>query len=1310
MLKDLAEQLENTMPDLNLPDDSNIPIDMEFEYVPGNPYAIQGEIEGGGESQFLPGNESEKSFWKGYKAELYEFNTTAQLAHGSYDRFIDRPNPLDDSVPPDWDAHNPDILVNVRPQYIPYMTEATGPKDQQYRLQRVMFEQNHEDNLANGTWMGRILGGLTGIVTDPISYVPIAGWAKYAKFAPTVLKSAARAFPGIAAMGVLQSVARQTDKVNGNLQDFFVDSMVNTVFGSVLFGGLGAGSLVIEKMNLWNLRGIARNYIDGIDFKLAQNEKGRVIGLEAVDSTGNLSAAQVNIAQQLADSAYHQGGLFKVPYIGQATFKVLAHMPFLGSTLLKMMDSPFPAVQLAINRIADHGVITKGVAEGKAAAPKFSSLMNQEYAELRALEAQAVALHNEMNGYTSTIRPLNGLVNLGSQIKSATIDNLDSIYQGKKSFTRFEFFDEVDRVLRTENASKFSPVNEFAAMLAKKRDQIWADYRLSEKLPDDWLPPRMSKGHSMRVYNTEMMNNKENEWIEVISKSYAETDAFIQTKMQPITEIEQRIKQLEENHFSLKTNKEIKNSSDLIDLLKNRRVGLQNNLQDELRTNTDLHDYIEDWHALSYTESKQLESLLSPSNEIKKEIDDLKNSLTKITEISSRKKSSILKAKTLETHEKQSVLLEKNKQEQLIINNKIKELEDKLFIEEKNLQIKIDLGEVNPRFYYKIKGSERYAFTDPNRRLKFVKPIANDTERKILAKVQYNSIMNQTAEDTIDQVLGRYVSKSVGGETTTLSRTVMVPDEVLYDNNFMSKDLMAKFSNYVTFLARRTHLKNVFGDLSEEGGIEPLLNTLHNQHEGFRSVINERLLVLKNSIKNPELTDKEKNALEKKVSFNEKQLKKKRVQFENGKKQLNHLYAKMMGKSSYSYDERKWQRGIMAVTAIANLPFVPFLMLNDLSNIVFKTGLASFIRDSVSPMITSFGGILKTKNSEAFRKSASSVHLALQDISMGYADRNWSMQTNPYVNMGRIVNSLEWLAHKSSNFTLTNYADNYLQRMAASGHQSEFMRILNAYKKGTMTEKEGIYLRKYGLDPKKWSERMNKAFKESGGKKGVLGGYNSRFWTWKDLEASNEFGDSLFRAVKDTIIQRDIADAPMWADNPIGALVFGFQGWAFASINRFVIPSMQEPDARKLIGVITSLLSGAMVDPVRRMARGEDPTPPNQTTEQFVFAAIQNSGYFSYFNNIISDINVLTGDKLLGNLKNDRYHDRTRIGLVGPAWGTMNRMFDIISALGTGEFNKADARKMARMLPFANATWTYWLSKKLIDGLDIPDTRAQAAR
>lgn len=1323
-----GEEVNNDAPDfvkdIKMPS-SKMPLDMDFEFTPNNPYTIEGSASSLGESKNIKGISDKPRFLATAGAEAAEFNITYQAAHAGYNE-LTKVDTADDIHSSDWTpTKDPSMFYNVRPEFINYMMDATGPQDQSYRLHRVMAEQEHSDNLANGSTFAKIIGGIAGIATDPMSYIPIVGWAKYARFAPTIFKTAAKVFPGIATYAVAQSAATQANKINGNMSEFLTDSFINTVTGTVLFSGFGAVGLAFDKLELWNLRGLSKSYVDGIDYKIATDEEGKVTGFKAFSNApnDNLSAARVNFAQELADSSFQKSGLFKIPYVGDAALKFFS-MPVLGTPLPKLLNSPFKTLRGFVDRAMDHSIITKGLEEGKVAPQKFSSLMNQQYASIRMLSAQIDALHLERNGFDLTNRTAIGIVDTSLGLKKKALKALGKDI-GNGYVSKDDFHSEVEEVLHTTNPSKHAPVNEAAAMLRETMDQTYSNYRKAYNLPDDWMPPKTAEGYLMRVYDTPYLNAHQNEWTQAISGWLKESDEIINSHLEPINSLKNKIDEAESFHQDLIrrpkiTDSQVSKSSKEIAAMRMKKTAMEEKLQNELRENPDLHIHVEDWNALSANEAKELKALTKPIEDLKKQVDEQKEIVASIKKVSYRKERASVKAKTVKTAKKQASLTDMSENDFEIENGKLRDLQNKHDEAEDALQQRIHDGEINPRFYSKIKDSQRYALRDPSERLKFRDTYENHAAREQHAKAYYDTIMNQTPEQTISQVMGKLNGNI--SENHIKQRTLMIPDDVLYKNNFMSKDLMSKVSNYVTYLSRRTHLKNVYRDVTIDGGIEPLIANLAADHEEMRAPLNEmagklkqQLGDLKDKIASDKTSglekaeaEKQMAGVEKQIKANDKQFTKTRKEFEEAEDQMKHVFEKMMGLKNMSRKSRQFQSLVMSFTAMANLPFVPFSMINDLSASGLQHGIWPFIRDGVYPMIQSFGGMLKTKDSESLRKTAPAVNLALQDVLKGYADRNWGMYTNPYLNLGRTVESVEKLAHFSSNFTLTNYIDNGLQRIAGTISQSEFMRILHAFKNGSMTEKESLYLRKYGIDPEKWSERMIKSFNEDGGTKTAVGGYQSNFWQWQDMEASEVMSQAIFRSIQNTTINRGLLDSPFWADNMIGSIVHGFNGWTYASINRYVIPSMQKPDAQKLLGVLFMLGTGSLVSPFRRMARGQDPVPDNMTDEQRLWETVQDSGYFSFFSNILADANVFSAGNLLGDLKNDKYRDRTRAGLLGPGWGTANRMFDIISAIGSGEWNEADAKKAARMIPVANASWTWMMSQSLIESLGLPKTRAQA--
>lgn len=1293
--------------DIHVPS-SNMPIDMDVSIDPQTPFRIESNYQGYGASTTEKGIQASQSgFFKGFGSEFYEFNSSVELAHAAYNQY-EKPNPLEDIPPADFKPTNyPEMFYDVRPEYMSYLMDARGNKDLEYRHERALSEQQHSDNLANGSTFSKILGGFAGVVTDPINLIPIVGQVKYAKFAPTVLKAAARAFPGVLAAGTIQSAAKEADKISGNLQDFVIDAAVNTVFGSAIFGAFKGASLGLDKMELWNLRGIASSTIKGVDFKLATNEAGEVTGIKAFDTTGSLSAKEVHYAQELADSSFNKSGFFKIPYIGDGVLKLKSY-PGIGSPLLAMLNSPYDTVKGFINRAADHTILTKSVANGEASPKSFEFYMKKEFSSLRSISTQLNALHLERQGFDIKNRMGGDLTQIGLGVYNQSLKLLGKDRQKNGFISRDQFNDEIQHVLYTEEPSEHAPVNSAASIVREKMDSTYKAYLKAYNLPTDILPPKTAAAYLMRVYDVPYMNTNQDKWVGMVTNYLRSSDQQISERMAPIKQLEQSIANTKIAHEQLikkpnVSDEEIKKSSDNLEkLIRDSKIANEQ-LQNELRENEEYKLHVEDLHALSGDEAKELKQLLKPLNDLKKQHSQQLKIVNGLKNTASKTKVSSLKGKTAKTAKKHT---ESNTAVKKSLSTEEKKLSDiiaKIQDKEYELYSRARNGEINPRLYY----PQTHQFKDPNYRLKFRDTYKSDIDRANHARAYYDSIMHMNPEDTIADVMGKVMGNH--GENHLKSRTLMLPDELLYNNGFMTKDLMAKLSNYVSYLSRRTHLKNVFKDVTHDGGIQPLIENLNTEYKTKRAPYDNRKAEINLKLDDKNISESERKKLEKESKDLEKKINVETRKFETAKNQMNKAYEKMMGTRQRSRGEHLTRSAITSMTAMANLHFLPATQIADLGSIGLQHGVWPFVRDAVYPVIQSFGGILKTKDSEAMRKSAPSVHLALQDVLSGYADKNWSMEAQPYLNLGKWVGGAEKMAHFSSNSDLTTYIENGLQHLSGAVVQSEFMRILDASVAGKMTKKESEYLRKYGIDPKKWDKRMVEAFKQSGGYKTKIGGYQSKFWEWQDMEAANEFSDAVFRGIQNTIINRGMFDSPFWADNMMGMIFHTFTGWGYASINRYLVPLLQRPDAEKMLGVLLSMGFGSLVSPVRRLSRGEDAYPDNMTDGQRFWETINDSNATSAIANVLSWANLISNDRLLGDLKNDKYRDRMRVGALGPVFGTANRLADIFSALSSNEMNQKDAEQMARMLPITGSMWGYYMSKTLIENLGLPPNRAAAA-
>jgi len=1204
-------------------------------------------------------------------------------------------NPLDDAVPPDY---NPKVdlaqLDNINDQYNGYLLDATSPKDFNRRKYQV-YDMMYNDELYNkGSMSAHATGMILGGALSPTTWFPLGLEAKSARLSVRLAQDIPKVIPGVAASAITHEAIAETADINGNMQSFAENAFRDTIFGTAFMGtlmGLGHGYTAGK---IWNTRRVVNNAYDDIELVPVINEDGSFSGRVTAKPTSEAANAdKVEFAQKFADSTMAKEGLFAVPILGGMLTKAIT--PF--NPILRMITSPSQVMRAFMDRGGDHGVVTEGNMKGIPSPEKFEVKMATIQGENKQFMWWLKGMHLVRNGIDPSKRIRGAVKETGMRLKK------DEAYTSPE-----KFMDEIEGVIINGTPHENAAVNEAAAAIQKRQDDAYKAYREAFNLPEEWMPPKTAKGYLSRVYDLDHMLTHKREFVNIVSDYLKKSDELISGKMQPIKDLENQIKSFEEMHKQLikqmgengiperigteftpeKVTPLIKLSS-----LRTKLQALKENLQDELRANPDLHIHVEDITALSAKEAKELKTILKPLNDIKAKIDE-QNKLISDTKKEASKKlksaKSVKSEKSAQPRAAEYVALENNLKE---LESKLKDLENERLDEEDRLQLGLHKGEINQKYADKIKGSQLFQFKNPDNRLKFREIYESDNHIKEAAEGYYHTIMNQTAEQTNAQVMNTILGRS--SENPLKQRSLLIPDRLLYDGKMLSKNLGAAVSNYTTLLGRRTWMKNIYKDVSFDGGIDELVEQLRQEYLTDMEKLQERL-------------DKAKSNNNKKdIEAAEKQIVKRDKQFKNDKEDMSLAHNKMMGQLRGTHKANKWTAFARNFAVTLKLGAVPLTMVTDLMAIPMKHGFWPTVRDGLLPALKNIKTLITEGKGENYIVNAPHAALGLNHTLTSYQNKMWAGSMQPYTPMsGRLQNGMEHLAHISQNIAGTNQVENFFQEITASIVQSKIMRYMQQHLEGTLKPKDKEKLLVYGLDPnvhaKTFVEQWTKAGKDGNG----FGGYQSRFWEWEDKAAANLMAEKVMQGTRDTIIRRGMFDAPFALDDPFIGTMFMFKGWVCASMTRYTIPLMQRPDSEKMIGAMLMLSAGAMVTPLRRLAKGEDPI---QEDDNMFMNAMIDGGVFSLPMDLIETANVLSGGAIFKDIGNDRYRERSIAGLLaGPIAGIGDDLARVIRMAASGHANQDDMNRLARLIPFLQSWQLRGFSNKMVESMGLPKNEAAA--
>jgi hypothetical protein len=359
------------------------------------------------------------------------------------------------------------------------------------------------------------------------------------------------------------------------------------------------------------------------------------------------------------------------------------------------------------------------------------------------------------------------------------------------------------------------------------------------------------------------------------------------------------------------------------------------------------------------------------------------------------------------------------------------------------------------------------------------------------------------------------------------------------------------------------------------------------------------------------------------------------------------------------------------------------------------------LTDAVRPaMVHGLGQYMQTVpqllgNLKGIRMSVAEAQLAgnVTERVLGQRLATISEIIDPYASRGPVESFLENMTNVASKWNGIRIWTDAMKSVASVMTQN---RILdNAVNFGAAKDKERAYLAFLGID-QSMAERIAKQFTAHGEDVDGVKVANTEKWT--DQVARRTYRAAMNKDVDSIIVQKGVADTPLFANTPTGRSLLQFKSFMLASHQRILLRGLQEDQSRFLGGVAAMTAMGMMVTYLKALSgnRTEKQSSISENPGWWIAEGLDRSGVLAVPMELANTFEKFTGVNPIkspmkmgdqGDALSQKNQNRNEIGsMLGPTVGLAQ---DAITAaaipkrLASGEdVTQGQKNAAERLLPF----------------------------
>ena len=532
------------------------------------------------------------------------------------------------------------------------------------------------------------------------------------------------------------------------------------------------------------------------------------------------------------------------------------------------------------------------------------------------------------------------------------------------------------------------------------------------------------------------------------------------------------------------------------------------------------------------------------------------------------------------------------------------------------------------------------------------------------AEYKDDSYFKGLALDVYDNVMGSSSSVLHDGIGLSSKPSFTKSRKILLDNadleEFLEMDVDQVITKYSKLMSSRTRMAKKFG-------AEFLDDDMANSKSSLLKDIKAEYKELKA-----------------KVLDDPKALKKLKAREEKDLVDILALRDRLMGTYGYSINPDSWayrtQRQIKQYNVVNMLGDVLISSLSDIGKLVMADGATKFLTKGLKPLAKSLYSPEFRKYKKLHAREMNRMGVGLDLINNGRVNAIGDIMDD-FGKHTKFERAMDVASQKLMTTTGIKHWNGGLKQMASGIIQSSMHDAMHAVAKNTATKKQIANLASSGIDLNS-AKAIRAQIKKHGEIIDDLVFPNITKWDAKAKEFGELYASAIKKAADSTIVTPGAGTTPLWMSRN-GLTLFGqFQSFAFSSMQKTLIPIVQDFDSKTAQGLITMVGFGTLVAAYKRAARGEE-MPDTATLIQ---EGVDRSGVTSWFMDYNNKLEKLAQgnvglSRILGTNATNKYHNYNNFSALGPTSGQVTNILSIASDVLSGNADQSTVHSVRRLLP-----------------------------